>query len=78
MYVSGERAWWLRQLILGRGIFYNECACSGSFIIESTKWSMTSPPRLVVASNCANCGTGATTTSLSLQQDRRCGFAASD
>ena len=64
MYVSGERAWCLRQLLLGRGVCCNECACSNSFIIESAQWSMPSPSGLEVASKCANCGTGATTTSL--------------
>jgi len=73
MYVSGERAWCLRRVILGRGVCCNECACSGSFIIESAQWSMTSPPRLDVASKCGNCGTGATTP-LSLQEARRCGL----
>jgi len=73
MYVSGERAWYLRRVILGRGFACNECACSGSTIIESAQWSLTSPPALDVASKCANCGTGAT-TQLSLQETRRCGF----
>jgi hypothetical protein len=73
MYVSGERAWCLRQLILGRGVCCNECGSSGSFVIKSAQWSMTSPPTLDVASNCANCGTGATTP-FSLQEARRCGF----
>ena len=72
MYVSGERAWCLRRLILGRGVACNDCG-SGSFIIKSAQWSMTSPPALDVASKCANCGTGATTP-LSLQEARRCGF----
>jgi hypothetical protein len=39
--------------------------------------AMTSPPRLDVASKCGNCGTGAT-TSLSLQEARRCGFEDPD
>ena len=72
MYVSGERAWCLHQLIMGRGVSCNDCG-SGSFIIKSAQWSMTSPPRLDVASNCGICGTGATTP-LSLQEARRCGF----
>ena len=72
MYVSGERAWCLRRLILGRGVACNNCG-SGSFIIKSAQWSMRSPPTLDVASNCANCGTGAT-AQLSLQEARRFGF----
>jgi hypothetical protein len=72
MYVSGERAWCLRRLILGRGVACNECG-SESFIIQSAQWSMTSPPTLDVASTCANRGTGATAP-LSLQEARRCGF----
>jgi hypothetical protein len=62
MYISGERAWCLRRVILGRGVCSNECACSGSYIIESAQWSMTSPPALEVASKCGNCGTRATVT----------------
>jgi hypothetical protein len=31
MYVSGERAWCVRRVILGRGMFCNECGTSGSF-----------------------------------------------
>ena len=72
MYVSGERAWCLRRLIVGRGVACDNCG-SGSFIIKSARWSMTSPPTLDVASNCANCGTGATIP-LSLEEARRCGF----
>jgi hypothetical protein len=72
MYVSGERAWCLPRVILDRGFACNECG-SESFIIKSAQWSMTSSPTLDVASNCANCGTGAT-TQLSLQEARRCGF----
>ena len=72
MYVSGERAWRLRRLILGRGVACNECG-SGAFIIKSAQWSMTSPPELEVASKCANCDTGVRTP-LSLQEARRCGF----
>jgi hypothetical protein len=72
MYVSGERAWCLRRLIMGRGVACNDCG-SRSFIIKSAQWSMTSPPELEVASNCANCGTGVTTP-LSLQEARRCDF----
>jgi DNA-directed RNA polymerase subunit RPC12/RpoP len=72
MYVSGERAWCLRRLILGRGAACNDCG-SGTFIIKSAQWSMMSPPELEVASKCGNCGTGVTTP-LSLQEARRCGF----
>jgi hypothetical protein len=61
MYVSGERAWCLRRVILGRGVSCNECGFCRSFIIENAQWSTTSPPTLEVVLNCANCGTGATT-----------------
>jgi len=73
MYVSGERAGCLRRLLLGRGVACNNCGSVESFIIKSTRWSTTSPLALEVASNCANCGAG-TTTPLSLQEARRCGF----
>jgi hypothetical protein len=73
MYISGERAWCLRRVILGRGVCCNESGSSGSLIIKRAQWSMTSPPALEVASNCGNCGTEAT-TALSLQEARRCGF----
>jgi hypothetical protein len=70
--VSGERAGCVRRAMLGRGFACAECG-SGSFIIKSARWSTTSPLALEVASSCASCGTGAT-TSLSLEEARRCGF----
>jgi hypothetical protein len=72
MYVSGERAWCVRQLIVGE-VACNNCGSSGSFIIKSAQWSMMSPSALDVDLNCANCGTGATIP-LSLEEARRCGF----
>jgi len=74
MYVSGERAWCVRQLMLKREVACNNCGSpSGSFIIKSAQWSMMSPPTLDVDLNCANCGTGATIP-LSLEGARCCGF----
>ena len=73
MYASGEQAWCVRQLILGKGVACNKCGSSGSFIIKSAQWSMMSPSALDVDLNCANCGTGATIP-LSLEEARRCGF----
>jgi hypothetical protein len=58
MYISGERAWCLRRVILGRGVCCNKCACSGSIIVKSAQWSMRSPLTLDVSSKCGNCGTG--------------------
>jgi len=72
MYVSGERAGCLRQLILRREVTCNNCG-SWSFIIKSAQWSMMSPPALDVDLNCANCGTESTIP-LSLEGARRCGF----
>ena len=58
-------------------ILQKEFAChncgSGSFIIKSAKWSMTSSLALDVDLSCANCGTGATVP-LTLEEARRCGF----
>ena len=76
MYVSGERAGCLRRVMLGIGFACNNCS-SGSFIIKSAQWSMTSPPALELVLNCANCGTGAT-TQRSVQEARRCGFEEPD
>jgi hypothetical protein len=73
VHVSGERADCLRRVMLGKGFACGNCG-SGSFIIKSVRWSTTSPTALEVASNCASCGTGATTTPLSLEEARRCGI----
>jgi hypothetical protein len=73
MYLSGERAGCVHQLILEREVACDNCGSSGSFIIKSARWSTMSPPTLDVASSCANCGTGATIP-LSLEEARRCGF----
>ena len=72
MYVSGERAWSLRQLILQKELACRNCG-SGSFIIKGVQWRMINPPALDVDLNCASCGTG-DTISLSLEEARRCGF----
>jgi hypothetical protein len=72
MYVSGERAWCLRQLILEKEFACHNCG-SGSFIIKSAQWPMMSPPAPDVDLNCANWGTGATIP-LSLEEARGCGF----
>jgi uncharacterized Zn finger protein len=72
MYVSGERASCLRQLILQKEFACHNCG-SGSFIIRGVQWSMSSPPALDVDLRCANCGTVAT-IALSLEEARRCGF----
>jgi hypothetical protein len=72
MYVSGERASCLRQLILQKEFACHNCG-SGSFIIKGVQWPMRSPPALDVEMNCANCGAVAT-IALSLEEARRCGF----
>jgi hypothetical protein len=72
MYPSGERAWCLRRVILQKEFACHNCL-SGSFIIKSAQWSVTSPPALDVDLSCANCSTGATVP-LTLQEARRCGF----
>jgi len=72
MYVSGERAGCVRRVMLDRGFACADCG-SESFIIKGARWSTTSPKELEVASNCASCGTGSTTP-LSLEKARRCGF----
>ena len=59
-------------MLLDRGFACADCG-SESFIIKGARWSTTSPQALEVASNCASCGTVATTP-LSLEKARRCGF----
>ena len=73
MYLSGEHAWCVRQLILQIEVACNNCGSSGSFIIKSVQWSMMIPPALDVHLTCANCSTGATIP-LSLEVAGRCGF----
>jgi hypothetical protein len=63
----------LRRVMMGRGIACANCGSTGAFIIKGARWSTTKPPELEVASNCAGCGTGATTP-VSLDVARRCGF----
>ena len=73
MYVSGEQAGCVRQLMLDRGVACHNCGSSGAFIVKSARWSTMSPPTLDIASSCANCGTEARIP-LSLEEARRCGF----
>jgi hypothetical protein len=72
MYVSAQRAWCLRQLILQKEFACHNCG-SGSFIIKGAQWPLISPPALEVDLTCANCGAVAT-VALSLEEARRCGF----
>jgi len=72
MYVSGERAGCVRRVMLDRGFACADCG-SESFIIKGARRGPSSPQALEVASNCASCGTVATTP-LSLEKARRCGF----
>jgi hypothetical protein len=72
MYVSGQQASCLRQLILQKEFACHNCD-SVSFIIRGARWSTTGSPALDVDLRCASCGTS-DTVSLSLQEARRCGF----
>ena len=72
MYPSGERAQCLRQVILQKRFVCHTCG-SASFIIRDARWSTMESPTLEVDLRCANCGT-TDTVSLSLVEDRRCGF----
>jgi hypothetical protein len=72
MYVSGERAWCLHEVILQKGFACHNCG-SGSFIIRGAQWATMGAPALDVDLRCASCGTRAT-VALSLQEARRCGF----
>jgi hypothetical protein len=72
MYVSGERAWCLHEVILQKGFACHSCG-SVSFIVRSAQWAMRGSLALEVDLICASCGTRAT-VALSLQEARRCGF----
>jgi len=72
MYVFGERARCLREVILQKGFACHNCG-SVSFIIRGAQWAMMGSPALDVDVRCASCGTR-DTVSLSLQEARRCGF----
>jgi hypothetical protein len=72
MYVSGERARCLHEVILQKGFACHNCG-SVSFIIRDAQWATMGSPALDVDLRCASCGTRAT-VSLSLQEARRCGF----
>ena len=72
MYVSGQQASCLRQLILQKEFACHSCG-SGSFIVRDAQWATMGSPALDVDLRCASCGTRAT-VALSLQEARRCGF----
>jgi len=72
MYISGERARCLREVILQKGFACHNCG-SVSFIVRGAQWATTGSPALDVDLRCANCGTKAT-VSLSSEEARRCGF----
>ena len=72
MYVFGERARCLREVILQKGFACHNCG-SVSFIVRGAQWATIESPALDVDLICASCGTRAT-VSLSLQEARRCGF----
>jgi hypothetical protein len=72
MYVSGERAQCLHEVILHKGFDCQNCG-SVSFIVSGAQWATMGSPALAVDLRCANCGTRAT-LSLSAQDARRCGF----
>jgi hypothetical protein len=72
MYVSGERAQCLHELIVHKGFACHNCG-SLSFIIRDAQWATMGAPALDVDLRCASCATRAT-VSLSLQEARRCGF----
>ena len=59
-------------MILQREFACHNCG-SGSFIIKSAQWSVTSPPALDVDLSCATCGTGATVP-LTSEEARHFGF----
>ena len=72
MYLSGERARCLHEVILQKGFSCHSCG-SVSFIVRDAHWATMGSPVLDVDLRCASCGTRAT-VSLSLQEARRCGF----
>ena len=72
MYVSGERARCLHEVILQKGFDCHNCG-SVSFIVRDAQWAMMGSPALDVGLRCASCGTR-DTVSLSSEEARRCGF----
>jgi hypothetical protein len=72
MYVSGERAQCLHEVILQKGFACQTCD-SVSFIVRDAQWAMMGSPALDVDLRCASCGTR-DTVSLSSEEARRCGF----
>jgi len=72
MYVSGERARCLHEVILQKGFACHNCG-SVSFIVRGAQWATIESPALDVDLICASCGTRAT-VSLSSEEARRCGF----
>jgi hypothetical protein len=72
MYVSGERAQCLHEVILQKGFACHNCG-SVSFIVRDAQWAMMVSPALDVDLRCASCGTR-DTVSLSSEEARRCGF----
>jgi len=72
MYVSGERAQCLHEMIVQKGFDCHNCG-SVSFIVSGAQWATMGSPALDVDLRCANCGTRAT-VSLSAEDARRCGF----
>jgi len=72
MYLSGERARCLHEVILQKGFACQNCG-SVSFIVRGAQWATIGSPALDVDLICASCGTRAT-VSLSLLEARRCGF----
>ena len=72
MYLSGERARCLHEVILQKGFSCHNCG-SVSFIVRVAQWATIGSLALEVDLRCANCGTRAT-VSLSSEDARRCGF----
>jgi DNA-directed RNA polymerase subunit RPC12/RpoP len=72
MYVSGEHARCLREVLLQKGFACHNCG-SVSLIIRDAQWATMGSLALVVDLRCVNCGTRAT-LSLSSEDARRCGF----
>jgi len=72
MYVSGEHARCLREVLLQKGFACHNCG-SVSFIVRDAQWATMGSLALDVDLRCVNCGTRAT-LSLSSEDARQCGF----
>jgi ribosomal protein L37E len=72
MYVSGERARCLHEVILQKALACHSCG-SVSIIVRDAQWAAMGSPTLDVDLRCANCGTRAN-VSLSSEEAGRCGF----